>query len=218
MIKTEYTKRRFKKDLIFLFSLAIAIYLARTPYLVNLIQASEIISPITILLSGLLFTSFLTTPIAIVALLILGQHHSPIYIALLGGVGAVLGDILLIKILKSLAAKEFPLLFLSSRLIGVIVGVYSPFLNHLLPKYITSLPSRFLSNEKKLFVRSLRSDFIRGWILPLVGAAIIASPLPDEIGIVLLGASSISYKKIIVIAFVFNTIGIFLIASSANLL
>ena len=52
---------------------------------------------------------------------------------------------------------------------------------------------------------------IFAWTLPLLGAIIIASPLPDELGVSLLGIAKIKTSKFILISFVLNTIGIFLI-------
>ncbi len=49
------------------------------------------------------------------------------------------------------------------------------------------------------------------WFLPLVGALIIASPLPDELGVSLLGISQMSQGKFLLLAFALNTIGISLI-------
>lgn len=49
------------------------------------------------------------------------------------------------------------------------------------------------------------------WVLPFVGALIIASPLPDELGIGLMGLSHMSTKYLVCISFVMNALGITLI-------
>ncbi len=51
------------------------------------------------------------------------------------------------------------------------------------------------------------------WLLPLVGAFIIASPFPDEIGVSMLGASKIKQWQFFLLAFILNSIGIFAIVS-----
>lgn len=56
------------------------------------------------------------------------------------------------------------------------------------------------------------------WSLPLVGAAIIASPLPDELGVSLLGISTMGTIRFVVLSFVLNTVGIFLLLSAWQLL
>jgi hypothetical protein len=52
-------------------------------------------------------------------------------------------------------------------------------------------------------------------MLPVIGAIIIASPLPDEVGISLMGLSKISTPKFIFISYILNSIGLFLIISAS---
>jgi len=49
------------------------------------------------------------------------------------------------------------------------------------------------------------------FFMPLLGAIIIASPLPDEIGVAMLGISKIKDKFFLVISFLANGIGILII-------
>ena len=56
------------------------------------------------------------------------------------------------------------------------------------------------------------------WVLPFVGALIIASPLPDELGLVLLGVAKMSTRRFLAVSYTFNTIGIFLIGLAARTL
>jgi hypothetical protein len=53
------------------------------------------------------------------------------------------------------------------------------------------------------------------WTLPVVGAVIIASPLPDEMGISLINLSKMSTFKFILISYALNSIGIFLVVSAS---
>lgn len=46
------------------------------------------------------------------------------------------------------------------------------------------------------------------WTLPVLGAAIIASPLPDEIGVSLLGLGKLSPRKFLAVSYFLNTLGI----------
>jgi hypothetical protein len=46
------------------------------------------------------------------------------------------------------------------------------------------------------------------WSLPLIGAIIIASPLPDEIGVSLLGLSKMKTYRFLLLSFVLNAVGI----------
>lgn len=54
------------------------------------------------------------------------------------------------------------------------------------------------------------------WLSPVIGAAIIASPFPDEAGLILLGASKISWGRMMLVTFILNAAGIFLIALVAR--
>lgn len=49
------------------------------------------------------------------------------------------------------------------------------------------------------------------WILPLVGGLIIASPIPDEFGLALIGFSRIKTAYVIPIVFVMNMLGVWAI-------
>jgi len=64
---------------------------------------------------------------------------------------------------------------------------------------------------KKLFL----SPFFT-WLIPIAGAFIIASPLPDEIGISLMGLSKVKNWHFILITFLLNAIGIFLVVTLAR--
>ena len=55
------------------------------------------------------------------------------------------------------------------------------------------------------------------WIVPVMGAVIIASPFPDEVGIGLMGLSRIKWWQFALLAFVLNCVGIFIIVTLAAL-
>jgi uncharacterized membrane protein YdjX (TVP38/TMEM64 family) len=53
--------------------------------------------------------------------------------------------------------------------------------------------------------------------LPIIGALIIISPFPDEIGIGLMGLSKIKKWQFMLISFALNSLGIFIIVALANI-
>jgi len=53
-------------------------------------------------------------------------------------------------------------------------------------------------------------------MLPVTGAVIIASPFPDELGVTLLGLSRVRNIHFLVVTYLLNTIGIFLIVLLAR--
>ncbi len=54
--------------------------------------------------------------------------------------------------------------------------------------------------------------------MPFIGAVVIASPLPDEAGISLLGMSKIRPWQFFVVTFALNALGIFIVVTTANLI
>lgn len=78
---------------------------------------------------------------------------------------------------------------------------------------------QFLFNKRK-FTRffHLFNTKLFEWSLPLVGALIIASPLPDELGLTLLGFSKLKTRQFILVSFLFNALGIMIIGAFAGAL
>jgi len=54
------------------------------------------------------------------------------------------------------------------------------------------------------------------WTLPVIGAIIIATPFPDEIGVSLMGISKMKAYKFLLVSFILNAVGIFLIVSMSR--
>jgi hypothetical protein len=55
------------------------------------------------------------------------------------------------------------------------------------------------------------------WVVPLVGALIIVSPLPDEIGLAMMGFSRVKTSVMMPITFVLNFIAVLLIIGLVNI-
>ncbi|MFA7310094.1 MAG: hypothetical protein WC050_04275, partial [Candidatus Paceibacterota bacterium] len=75
-------------------------------------------------------------------------------------------------------------------------------------EHIMSVP------KYKRFVAIFHRRMFR-WVLPFLGALIIASPFPDELGMGLMGLSRMNTKSLIAISFVMNALGIALIGRLA---
>ncbi len=54
------------------------------------------------------------------------------------------------------------------------------------------------------------------WFLPILGGTIIASPLPDELGVSILGISKMKSWKFLILSFCLNAIGIFIVVTLAR--
>lgn len=137
------------------------------------------------LIAGALFVSSFTVAISTVVIAIMTQNIHPMALALIGGVGAVMGDYLIFKLVRSHLQAELAMLF---------------------------------GKEGTSYVKTmLRSKYI-AWTLPIIGVFILASPLPDELGVSLLGISKMSEAKFILISYVSNSLGILMIASVAKII
>lgn len=69
-------------------------------------------------------------------------------------------------------------------------------------------------DHKKHFKKLFHSKYF-SWTLPVIGAIIIASPLPDELGVSLISISKMSTPKFIFLSYILNSLGIFLIISAS---
>ncbi len=68
-----------------------------------------------------------------------------------------------------------------------------------------------LPSEKKRIVKIIHTRFVR-FFAPLIGALIIAAPLPDEMGVAILGMSKLSNKVFLPLSFVLNGAGILFVS------
>lgn len=77
-------------------------------------------------------------------------------------------------------------------------------------RFSDDLMNSFGSIFTRHFLASFHVGFYK-WMSPVLGALIIASPLPDEFGITLLGFSKTRTWALMLISFVGNILGIYLI-------
>jgi len=100
---------------------------------------------------------------------------------------------------------------------GAVLGdlVIFRFIRDSFADHVMGLVGHRQAGRKVNVVHHLK--FLR-WVTFLVGGMIIASPLPDELGIGLLGFSKMQLRWFIPLSFVFNFIGIVLIGVVANAL
>lgn len=129
--------------------------------------------------AGMLFTYGFTAAPATAIFLILAQSQN-IYIAsLIGGFGALVGDLFIFSFIRNSFTGEI----------------------------------RKLSKEK--IVKYFNGKFpnaIKEYFLPVIAGFVIASPLPDEIGVTMLAATKIISTKVFsVISYLLNTAGIFVV-------
>jgi len=150
-------------------------------------------------------------------------HSFLLHLGNWGYIGAFLAGILFVSTF-TVATSALVLLVLTETLSPIEIGLIAGLGAVVGDMLIFNLIKDNLANEieeiydqmdsghhlKKLFHSKYFS-----WSLPVFGAVIIASPLPDEMGISLLNLSKMSTLKFILISYILNSIGIFLVVSAS---
>lgn len=106
---------------------------------------------------------------------------------------------------------------LSVACIGAIGAVCGDYLLFWLVRDAVSKDVNYLINHSG--IRRLPALFrtkLFHRLLPLLGALVIASPLPDELGLALLGLSHIRKERFLLISFIMNFVGILIIGMVAR--
>ena len=75
-----------------------------------------------------------------------------------------------------------------------------------------------VSAKKRAALAQLLEHPYLHWFMPILGAIVIASPLPDELGIAMLGVSRTRLAYVIPVSLVMNFLGIMLIGFAARAL
>lgn len=153
-------------------------------------------------------------------------HQLLLHLGSYGYIGAFFGGILFVSTF-TVATGIVILLVLAEFLhpieIGIIAGLGAivgdlmifRFVKDNLTREIKEIYNRIDDNHHLL--KLLHSKYF-SWTLPVLGALIIASPLPDEIGVTLMGISKMNIYKFILISFFLNSLGIFLVVSASTII
>lgn len=173
----------FKDACLLLTSLGVAFVLLLTPSIERLLTSSREVEVLVSFVAGIFFTSVVTSPTAMVALAEIGAANSPWLVALVGGAGAVIGDLILYRFIRTHFNKDL---------------------------------EQFLKTRRLRSVFSLSRFRSFTWLLPFIGGLMIASPLPDELGVTLLGVARLPPKTFVLISYLSNFLGILLIALAAK--
>lgn len=176
-------KRIIIHFLVLSLSLITALVLIEAPLTRQLLENSQGIGFVAAsFISGILFTSLITSPLASTSLFLLGEKHHPLLISTLAALGSALGDAILLKIVRDDLTSDLEVLtkpFIGSKT------------RHLLQSKILHFP------------------------LAILGAVIIASPLPDEIGISIFGLIKYKPANFYVLSFILNFLGILGLTTTA---
>lgn len=153
-------------------------------------------------------------------------HGYLLHLGNFGYIGAFLAGILFVSTF-TVATGAIILLVLAETLspieigliagLGAVVGdfVIFRFVKDDLVREIKQIYNIF--DKRHHFKKVLHSKYF-SWTLPVVGAIIIASPLPDEIGVSLMGISKLKTYQFLLVSFILNAVGIFLVVSASFVL
>ena len=84
-------------------------------------------------------------------------------------------------------------------------------------RFADDLKKAFRPHHIRVFMKTMHFGFMK-WLSPVIGALLIASPLPDEFGITLLGMSKIKVAVLLPIALIMNMLGIYLLITFSHFL
>lgn len=171
-------KIKYPKFLFLMFTFLIAYLLFYNKEILFLKEILLKLNYFSSLIAGMLYSYGFTGGIATTLFLILAEKQNIFISAIIGGLGALIGDLIIFEFIRCPLKGEV----------------------------------EKLSKEKfVVFIGNKIPEKIKVFLIPLVGALMIASPLPDEIGIFLLATSKISEKSFSIISYFLNTIGIFMV-------
>lgn len=117
-------------------------------------------------------------------------------------------------VLVHLAAEFDPILLSITAGVGAAVGDFILF-RFIRDGLFAEIKHIFGTRKFTRGVAVLKNKYTL-WLSPVIGACIIASPFPDEIGIGLMGLSRVKEWQFVIISFVLNTFGTYGIVTVAR--
>jgi hypothetical protein len=133
---------------------------------------------IGVFITGMFFVSVFTAAPATVVLLLFTETLPILPIAIVAGLGAVVGDSIILSLLS-----------------------------HGIEETLAIFPKETGINRIIVLLRHTKYRFL----LTIIGALVVASPLPDELGLALMGVTKVRPGTVAIITFVLNTVGIYLL-------
>ncbi|MFH1161976.1 MAG: hypothetical protein V1696_01740 [Candidatus Jorgensenbacteria bacterium] len=177
---------QIRKDLlIIVVSVLVAWFLAASGLIAELLGTLGGMALVGSFVAGMFYTSIFTVAPATVVLGSLAREHSLLPVALLGGLGALVGDTVIFRFVRDRLVDDFL---------------------HLIRQ----------SPAERLATVFRRRHF--RWLLQFIGALVVASPLPDELGLAMMGLSKMRMSLFVPVSFVMNSAGILLVGLVARAL
>jgi len=157
-------------------------YLFTLPEVKNIILSMSELSYISDFFAGILFSFGFTTPLSI-GYFVTSYHLNILFAAIIAGIGAVIGDLIIFKTIKFSFMDEF---------------------KELEKKKVIKKIEEIVNNNKHVLIKH--------YLLYIFAGIVLATPLPDEIGVAMLaGLTTIKQSKLAIISFILHTIPFYLI-------
>ena len=172
----------YPKITLLIILIVLSYYIFKNPQVDNFVAGLNNWSYLGIFIAGMLFSFGFTTPFAIGFFIILNPENI-ILTGLLGGFGALISDIFIFKFIRFSFLDEF---------------------NRLEHTKIIKKISHLIENNF--------GHKISIYLLYIFAGIIIASPLPDEVGVMMFaGLTKIKPLLFVTLSFIFNSLGIMLL-------
>lgn len=98
-----------------------------------------------------------------------------------------------------------------------LIGAFGGLLADLLIfRFIKDVILHELGRKAELFIARETRSKGRRMILQIVGAMIIASPFPDEVGLTFMGLSHISFWRLVILTYALDALGIYLLITAVS--
>ncbi|MCK9595775.1 hypothetical protein M0R19_01155 [Candidatus Pacearchaeota archaeon] len=173
---------KYPKLVLLIILIALAYYIFTKPFMSEFMQLFNKLGIFGTFISGILITFGFTAPFAI-GLLIKTNIQNIFLASLIGGIGATIGDLFIFSTIKLSFMDEFKRLEKTKAI-----------------------------NKIKKIVKNNKHILIKHYLLYIFAGIIIASPLPDEIGVSMLaGLTTIDKKRLAITSFLLHTSAIFFI-------
>ncbi len=175
-----YKKWQYRNTGLLIISLIVFFYFSNSDWLRALINYIGNYGYLGAFVSGIFFVSTFTIAPAAAVLFNLANKLNPLEVAILAGLGGMVGDYFIFRFFKDRVFREL-----------------APLLKQFGGGYVRNI------FKTPYFV----------WMSPFIGAILVASPLPDELGIGLLGASRLKDWQFLLLVFLLDVAGVFIIVT-----
>ncbi len=159
-----------------------AYFIFKNPIINQIVSHLGALSYLGVFVAGILFAFGFTAPFAVG--FFIASNPSNIWLAgIVGGIGAMVSDLLIFRFIRFSFKDEF-----------------------------NKIRREKISKKLNKLIKIILNDQIKVYLMYIFAGFLIASPLPDEAGVIMLaGMTKINSRILAILSFILNTIGIMVI-------